>query len=164
MNLCREKEAHGKTQTKFEDTLEELKKSKQANDNLSETNARLRGEVRELPSHPVRDDPMQKQLDEANEHLDQTRRFLIRLVNKKVMEIHRLKKELKETNMQLEKAKEPAPQTVTSWIHENVPADVTEEPPALYPDDWQPLDSESDTVTPVQLFGAAYLSNAHEAL
>lgn len=96
---------------------------------------------------------MHVRLEKSFEHLDDTRRFFIKLLNEKIQEVHELKKELKETNMQLKKATKPAQKKVSSWINKKVlqaaPAglELAEESPSLYPDTWQPLGHPDDNIT-----------------
>ncbi|KAK2912865.1 hypothetical protein Q8A73_006978 [Channa argus] len=88
----------------------------------------------------------QKQPDKANKHVDQTRRVFIKLLNEKIMEVHKLKKELKQTHLQLRKATKPAHQKMILWINKKlcrssrVSPVIPETLPKLYPEDWQPPD------------------------
>ncbi|KAK2912330.1 hypothetical protein Q8A73_006443 [Channa argus] len=86
-----------------------------------------------------------KQLDKATECVDLTRPFLIRLVNEKILEVHKLKKELNRTNPLSKTATKSAPQRLRLCINTmchsaRVSPELTEEPPALYPEDWEPPD------------------------
>ncbi|KAK2846826.1 hypothetical protein Q5P01_009825 [Channa striata] len=99
---------------------------------------RVKKRTRELTKKP-------NQLLKGNDPVDQTRRFLIKLVNAKIMEVHKLNKELKKVNLQLQKATKPAPQKIKRWIDKKlcratqVTPEITDEAPVLYPEDWQPL-------------------------
>ncbi|XP_070825835.1 myosin heavy chain, clone 203-like [Chaetodon trifascialis] len=87
---------------------------------------------------------LQNQLDKTADELDQTRSHFIRLMNQKIVEAHELKKELKETNYKLQNATKPIPQRLTSWVNKKILRTVSvasstenQEPPFLYPNDWQ---------------------------
>lgn len=85
-----------------------------------------------------------EQIEKAAERFDQTRNHFIKLVNDKTVELHRLKKDLEQTTLQLLKAKKPAQHKVRSWINKKVfrnakpGQQLAEEPPSLYSEDWQP--------------------------
>ncbi|MGL4897087.1 MAG: hypothetical protein ACRC31_01470 [Cetobacterium sp.] len=95
-------------------------------------------------------------LENKAEHLDKTTSYYIRLLNEKIVEVQNLKKELKDTNLQLQKATKPAQERVRSWINKKVRSriaqvapEVAEETPSLYPDDWQPPGLPDETITSV---------------
>lgn len=95
-----------------------------------------------------------EQLQEATEHLEQTKSSFLQLVNEKILEVHQLKTELRGTHLRLHKISRPAPQKIKSWINKKVlhtaqtVQNAEEEQPELYPDDWQPLGPVHDAASP----------------
>ena len=103
-----------------------------------------------------------KHIAEIRCHLNQTESHLIQELNHKIKDSYNCRKVLEETTRKLEKATKPATQKIRSWINKKVlrsnkvvPA-AEEEPPELYPEDWQlpgcpNVTPTSDEMTPSQL-------------
>ncbi|KAK2912329.1 hypothetical protein Q8A73_006442 [Channa argus] len=101
----------------------------------------------------------QRQLHKATQFEDQTRRFFIKLVNEKILEVHKLKKELKQKNRLCKKATKRLKLWINNMCHPaRVSPEVTEEPPALYPEDWEPPDLDDNIILSVQVFKEDILS------
>ncbi|XP_049912352.1 paramyosin-like [Epinephelus moara] len=75
-------------------------------------------------------------------------------VHKLEKENNSLRNDLRHTQLLLQKATKPVQQRVKSWINKKilgrvpVAPEAAEEPPAHYPDDWQPSDLLDDNIVP----------------
>lgn len=63
-----------------------------------------------------------REVENMQEQQNQTKSFHDKLVNEKVTEVEKLKNELQETNLKLQKATKIAGQRARSWINKKNPA------------------------------------------
>ncbi len=97
---------------------------------------------------------LQETLLDSQMQLSRTRGNYVKLLNEKIMEIHKLRKQLKEKNQLLEKVTKPSTQKVKSWVNKKflqtaqAAPEVEDETPSLYPDDWQPPGLPDEELTP----------------
>lgn len=82
-----------------------------------------------------------ERLEKGEEDLAKTRHFFIKLLNEKVMEVEKLKKDLHNATK---------PKRVKSWVNKKVlgiTKVIPQVQPALYPEDWNPLGCPDDSIT-----------------
>ncbi|KAL7373252.1 hypothetical protein ABVT39_002301 [Epinephelus coioides] len=97
----------------------------------------------------LRDLKYHKDLFDKNLNVTQ---FYVDKVHKLQKENYSLRNQVRHTQLLLQKATKPVQQRVKSWINKKVlgrvpvAPEAAEEPPALYPNDWQPSDLPDDNI------------------